>query len=134
RHGPGRRPVDAVFDDEDLGSRVLAGAARTLRSPTGAARPAVCHAGPNCGAGGMHGNDRIRCGVGLQPRAARRPTTTRSRSLRAGRAGRRAMNLLLWNILLAITWMLARGDFSLGGMLVGLLLGWLALWLARRAL
>ncbi len=44
------------------------------------------------------------------------------------------MNFLLWNILLALTWMLARGDFSLGGMLIGLLLGWLALWLARRAL
>ncbi|MFC7334333.1 Na+/H+ antiporter subunit E [Rhodocista pekingensis] len=41
------------------------------------------------------------------------------------------MTLLLLNILLAIAWMAVNGDFSLTGLLVGLTLGHLVLYIAR---
>lgn len=44
------------------------------------------------------------------------------------------MKLLVWNILLAFIWTLARGQFSLFNLGVGLLVGWLVLSVSRRAL
>lgn len=43
------------------------------------------------------------------------------------------MTILLWNLLLAILWMLATGQFTPGNLLVGFLLGFLALWISRPA-
>jgi multicomponent Na+:H+ antiporter subunit E len=44
------------------------------------------------------------------------------------------VKLLLWNILLAVLWALARGQFSLANLAVGLVVGWVVLNVARRAL
>ncbi len=44
------------------------------------------------------------------------------------------MNFLLWNILLAIMWVLATGQFTPMNLAAGYLLGFLVLWFARRAL
>lgn len=39
------------------------------------------------------------------------------------------MNTFLWNIFLAVVWAFAWGDFTLGNLLVGLVLGYAVLWL-----
>jgi multicomponent Na+:H+ antiporter subunit E len=44
------------------------------------------------------------------------------------------MTFLLWNILLAILWLLATGQFTPTNMVAGYVLGFLVLWFARRAL
>lgn len=44
------------------------------------------------------------------------------------------MTLFLWNLLLALLWAVATGTFTLGNMLIGLVLGYFVLALAQRAL
>lgn len=44
------------------------------------------------------------------------------------------MNVFLWNILLAATWAVATGMFSLGNLTVGFVLGYFILLFARRAI
>lgn len=43
------------------------------------------------------------------------------------------MSLLLWNLLLALLWTLATGQFTPANFLAGFLLGFLALWLSKAA-
>lgn len=43
------------------------------------------------------------------------------------------MTLFLWNLLLALTWAVALGTFTLGNVAVGFGLGYAILWFARRA-
>lgn len=43
------------------------------------------------------------------------------------------MNLLLWNIALAVTWAAVTGSFTLPNLAVGFVLGYLALWLVHRS-
>jgi multicomponent Na+:H+ antiporter subunit E len=42
------------------------------------------------------------------------------------------MNVLLWNVLLAVAWAFATGEFSLPNLLIGFVLGYLILLFARR--
>lgn len=42
------------------------------------------------------------------------------------------MNVFLWNLLLAGTWAMATGEFSLGNLIVGFILGYICLLFARR--
>lgn len=44
------------------------------------------------------------------------------------------MNLFLWNLVLALVWAIAVGQFSLANVTVGFLLGYVVLWFARRGL
>lgn len=44
------------------------------------------------------------------------------------------MILFLWNLLLAVTWAVATGEFTLGNLIIGMVLGYFMLWLARRVL
>jgi multicomponent Na+:H+ antiporter subunit E len=44
------------------------------------------------------------------------------------------MNIFLWNLLLAVTWAVATGHFTLGNLLLGMVLGYFILWFARRTL
>lgn len=41
------------------------------------------------------------------------------------------MTLFMLNLVLAVVWQAVSGDFSLGGLMVGLVLGYAALWVAR---
>lgn len=43
------------------------------------------------------------------------------------------MTVLLWNLLLALLWTLATGQFTPGNFMVGLVLGFLVLWLSKAA-
>lgn len=44
------------------------------------------------------------------------------------------MNFFLWNVLLAVTWAVATGEFTLANLTIGFGLGFLVLLVARRAL
>lgn len=44
------------------------------------------------------------------------------------------MNIFLWNLFLAATWAFALGDFTLGNLVIGFLLGYAALWLGGDVL
>lgn len=41
------------------------------------------------------------------------------------------MTLFMFNLVLAVVWQAVSGDFSLGGLMVGLVFGYAALWVAR---
>jgi len=43
------------------------------------------------------------------------------------------VTVLLWNLLLALLWALATGQFTPGNLIVGFLLGFLVLWISRSA-
>lgn len=42
------------------------------------------------------------------------------------------MNFLIFNLLMALIWMFLTGEFGFGGLVMGFLVGFLALWLVRR--
>ena len=44
------------------------------------------------------------------------------------------MNILLWNLMLALTWAVATGMFSVANFAVGFVLGYVILWLASRVI
>ena len=44
------------------------------------------------------------------------------------------MTAFFWNLLLATVWALAQGDFTLPNLLIGFVLGYVVLWLARDVL